>query len=1387
LHYVIVPDIKYEYYQNLICDKLGYSSVFIVLNGDLTRKTDTDTGIDWFFSTENSGLTIHYIGELSDVSSDDFPWRNFSGGVDYSEEIKTVILEEGITTIHWDLFCDLTNLETINIPPTCTYIEDITMTFDFNENLKSIEVSGENQTYKSVDGVLYSKDGKNLYFYPQNKQDENYTVQDSCEEVNYIYSDNLRNVVVSDNVKSITEEIGGKSLENVTIPKSVKEIAAIEADNINLDSENPYFTFENKTLFSKKMDILYFVLRSTSETEYSIPYTVTKIYEASLWNTSVKSIDILTSGVMFTGNPFGFESANGFEGGTIYVPNNEIKKNIETALSSANVSKVTVAVKSSLEQYKNILLENGLYLDTTTGIKWKYEQGKLEVQYDGDLSNVVSYPWKTYGTDESDISEEVVELQLDSGITGVSDDFLNDFGKLETITLPDTFVGFPNEDIDMFFLFNDDLKKIVVDDSNPSFASIEGVLYNKGGTALLYYPHNKESRSFIVPNECTTIEIFYATNLEELNLNNAKKITNSFGVGGTKIKKLTISKSLELSSFPMFDLPKDAEIILDAENPSMILDNNVIYNKDKTVLNQLLNSYSDKEFVVPNSVIEIGEYAFAYSNSALEKITVSKTVKKIGASAFTSISNITRINILSEDITFGGVPFYINDYTKNKYCTLYVPSQNAKETIEASLKNVNASDVSVIVDTTLLGGGIIFSEDADDTVNQNAKGHIEVTVKKKTFIYTGKAIEPAVTVKYKFQYYDDKGSLLSKVNSVNLVKNVDYSIAYKNNKEAGTGIIEIIGLGEYSGQIEKEFTITQKDGKNLKMIALREFECTGNDLTDKIASEVVIKDGNLIVDGSDYDVVINGDTTKPGSITVSISLSPNGNYKGTTDKAKCITKIIDITGKTDISNAKISLKSQKTLTYTGKEQKPAIVVEIAGKKVSASKYTVVYKNNIKAGTASVYVLGKKDYYGKSNILEFTISPKDYSKLKVSNFSKLQYMKTLSNIHPIVKDGSMVLTENQDYTVTYDTMENVSLLGLKYQKVNTYIKVISANYTSGTLTKELVIIPRKLGNNIYTKISVEEAYFDGDAVEPDVTVMYGSSLLTEGTDYTLKYSNNKKVGKGKVTVTGKGNYNGSVSKTFKIVKADSEHINVESISLPLTKLYIPVNKSTTIKQSQLTIVPSRYSSYDCIINVEDESIATVTKKPYSSEYTINALSSGITKVTFTLGKTSASFDIVVGDTSSNTSKPSLTATVLVGFGSSSILYIKNRGTNTITFYDSSWNKYMYYSSSNSNSANSDYDRDFHIYDYDTSSNIPYVAVGSGTEEELWLKYYSLSNWSEYSRYRIYAVYGTNVYDIYISGTGKQVDSLTYKTTVSSIVSNLTWYYSDTSKSLEVWSY
>lgn len=62
-------------------------------------------------------------------------------------------------------------------------------------------------------------------------------------------------------------------------------------------------------------------------------------------------------------------------------------------------------------------------------------------------------------------------------------------------------------------------------------------------------------------------------------------------------------------------------------------------------------------------------------------------------------------------------------------------------------------------------------------------------------------------------------------------------------------------------------------------------------------------------------------------------------------------------------------------------------------------------------------------------------------------------------------------------------------------------------------------------------------YDGTAKQPAVTVKYGDILLTEGVDYTKKYSNNTEAGNAaKVTITGMGNYEGTVEKTFSIYSA-----------------------------------------------------------------------------------------------------------------------------------------------------------------------------------------------------------------------------------------------------------
>ena len=76
-------------------------------------------------------------------------------------------------------------------------------------------------------------------------------------------------------------------------------------------------------------------------------------------------------------------------------------------------------------------------------------------------------------------------------------------------------------------------------------------------------------------------------------------------------------------------------------------------------------------------------------------------------------------------------------------------------------------------------------------------------------------------------------------------------------------------------------------------------------------------------------------------------------------------------------------------------------------------------------------------------------------------------------------------------------------------------------------------------------------YTGSAVKPFVEIIYTyvdnegvtrNYYLKEGTDYTLKYTNNKKVYVGSaggsiptVTITGKGNFSGTLSRSFNIHK------------------------------------------------------------------------------------------------------------------------------------------------------------------------------------------------------------------------------------------------------------
>ena len=67
--------------------------------------------------------------------------------------------------------------------------------------------------------------------------------------------------------------------------------------------------------------------------------------------------------------------------------------------------------------------------------------------------------------------------------------------------------------------------------------------------------------------------------------------------------------------------------------------------------------------------------------------------------------------------------------------------------------------------------------------------------------------------------------------------------------------------------------------------------------------------------------------------------------------------------------------------------------------------------------------------------------------------------------------------------------------------------------------------------------IKDRVYNGKAQKPNPKIEYNGTKLVKGTDYTLTYSDNVRVGAVAVTITGKGDYKWHVTKYFSIKKAD----------------------------------------------------------------------------------------------------------------------------------------------------------------------------------------------------------------------------------------------------------
>lgn len=175
------------------------------------------------------------------------------GGFGWCEELETINFPEGLEKIGYESFTDCIKLNNITFPSTLTkiekdafydcysleyvYIPKTLISVDgstFQSGCWYIDVDPEHENYKSIDGVLFSKDMKTLLTYCAGNTRTEYTVPNGTEIINegaFIESKYITTIHVANSVKTIEAQTF----------RTCKKLTYIDLSNVNKLEEDAFF------------------------------------------------------------------------------------------------------------------------------------------------------------------------------------------------------------------------------------------------------------------------------------------------------------------------------------------------------------------------------------------------------------------------------------------------------------------------------------------------------------------------------------------------------------------------------------------------------------------------------------------------------------------------------------------------------------------------------------------------------------------------------------------------------------------------------------------------------------------------------------------------------------------------------------------------------------------------------------------------------------------------------------------------------------------------------------------------------------------------------------------------------------------------------------------
>lgn len=214
----------------------------------------------------------------------------------------------------------------------------------------------------------------------------------------------------------------------------------------------------------------------------------------------------------------------------------------------------------------------------------------------------------------------------------------------------------------------------------------------------------------------------------------------------------------------------------------------------------------------------------------------------------------------------------------------------------------------------------------------------------KDVTYSGKALQPAVNV-----VLGDKA----------LTAGVDYTVAYANNVNAGTGKVTVTGIGEYTGTKSATFAIAKMNLKSAKIAGLVSKAYTGK----AIKQVPTVKLGTLTLKNGRDCTAAYKNNKKVGVATVTVK--GKGNFTGTKSATFKIVKHkqpmkVRIAKKTSTVKASSLKKKAITLACPIKVAKAKGKVTFAN--ASTAKIAKTFKMSTKTGKMTIPKATKKGVY-----------------------------------------------------------------------------------------------------------------------------------------------------------------------------------------------------------------------------------------------------------------------------------------------------------------------------------------------------------------------------------------------------------------------------------------